>query len=196
MRHINRAKQTDPAISGDEHYLLQAIQGDKAAFGILFERYYDEIYRYVYFRVGSQQEAEDITNEAFLKTWEYLPGIKRGKATIRNFRQWMYRVARNLVIDLYRTRETVELPENLHNPQDDLDSVSAAHREQKQLAKAIQQLPPDYQHIIILRFINQLSHQECAEIMRMKPGHTRVLQHRALRELREILRENETNRTR
>ena len=173
--------------SDDNHLLTLATQGDKRAFGVLYERYLDEIYRYVFYRVGDEHEAEDITANAFIRTWEHLPKMGRTGAGIRGFRNWLYRVAKNLIIDFYRTRETVPLPDGYHRDEDPVEGAVERNAQAGRLAEAIMQLKPEYQQIIILRFINQLSHKACAEIMTLSDGQSRVLQYRALRKLREIM---------
>src|SRR6056297_3032720 len=85
-----------------EKILLNQIKrGDEHAFGELYDKYKDDIYRFVYFKVSSEEKAHDLVNEAFLKIYDYL---KKGK-DIRNFRAFLYKIARNIVIDFYRTRK-------------------------------------------------------------------------------------------
>jgi RNA polymerase sigma-70 factor, ECF subfamily len=177
----------DLSDSDDHHLLKLATQGDKRAFGVLYERYLGEIYRYVYYRVGDQREAEDITASTFSRTWEVLPRIAEAEVSIRSIRHWLYGVARNLVTDFYRTRETVALPEDFHRDQDLVEGEIEKRFQARQLTEAILQLRPDYQQIIILRFVNQLSHRETAEIMALSDGQSRIMQYRALRKLREIM---------
>jgi RNA polymerase sigma-70 factor, ECF subfamily len=171
----------------ENRLLSQAAQGNKNAFGLLYERYQDEIYRYVSYRVGDPIEAEDITSNVFLKTWEYLPKIKKQDASIRNLRAWLYRVAKNMIIDFYRTKKpermTSFIKEDENSTRDSKEPVIPTSR----LTKAIMELEPRQQQIIVLRFINQISHKEAAEIMGLNPAHTRILQYRALKKLQEIL---------
>jgi len=153
----------------------------------LYERYLDEIYRYAYFRLGDRDEAEDITANTFMKTWESLPKIYQQDGSIYNFRNWLYRVAKNLIIDHYRKIKTLPLLNNFHEDQDATIKDAEQNIQSGHLSKAIMALRPDYQQIIILRFINQLSHQEVTEIMKRSTSQTRILQHRALKKLRELL---------
>lgn len=177
----------------DEQRLLRlAMGGDKAAFGALYERYLDDIYRYVYYRVSDEATAEDITANTFLRTWEHLPGMSRRKVNVGSFRGWLYRVAKNLVIDHYRKKKPVPLPDDLETDGDLVRDTAEANSQARRLTGAMAQLSDDYQQIIILRFINQLSHRECAEIMDRSVGQTRVLQYRALKKLREIVDDEQT----
>ena len=178
----------------EEKLIKQAVEGNKRAFGRLYETYLEQIYRYVYYRVSDHQEAEDLTEMTFLKAWEMIPKLK-GQDVIRNFRAWIYRIAHNLVVDHYRKKK----PEFQMNGHTDLPSADTTleagfqEKEQgKQLKKAISQLEPAMQGVIIARFINQLSHAETAMALNLKEGHVRVLQHRALKKLR-VLLVNEEN---
>ncbi|MBN2502435.1 MAG: sigma-70 family RNA polymerase sigma factor [Anaerolineales bacterium] len=169
--------------------LRRAMRGDKQAFGSLYELYLDPIYRYIYYRVDSHTEAEDLTEMVFLKAWEQLP--RPGKNTaVRNFRAWIYRIAHNLVVDRHRTNKPVSALDQ-HNQMQALTAspeTLAEHTERSDVLRAaILQLDPEYQQVIVLRFVNQLSHAETARILVKKEGHVRVLQYRALQKLREQL---------
>jgi RNA polymerase sigma-70 factor (ECF subfamily) len=172
-----------------DHRLLQsAAQGDKISFGKLYERYIDEIYRYVFIKIGNQQSAEDITEETFIKTWESLSRIYRGDGRIDNLRAWLYRIAKNLVVDYYRKNkpEIVVGPnivENLQSPEE----IIIEQEESTWIVSALQKLKPDFQQIIILRLINDMSHKEIASIIGVSEGHSRILLYRALKKLKELL---------
>ena len=89
-------------MSSDQHtaiendLLARAIKGDAEAFGNLYERHMMSIYRYIHYRIGEVQEAEDLTETVFVKVWQAMPNFKMGKAS---FRTWLYRVAHNLLVD-------------------------------------------------------------------------------------------------
>src|SRR5439155_10717156 len=105
LRHADGVVSTDPSARrnlDDEAYLVaRAVERDAAAFGRLYEAYLDRIFRYVYFRVGSTSDAEDLTEQVFLKAWE---AIDRYQPRGTPFTAWLYRLAHNLVIDYYRSR--------------------------------------------------------------------------------------------
>lgn len=175
----------------DEELIQRACGGDRQAFGLLYERYLDDIYQYMFYRVGNTQDSEDLTEKVFLKIWESTPRLC-SEEPIRNFRAWIYRISHNLVVDHYRSRkETSPLSSNEsqypagRSTEEDVESL----RERDLLVKAIGQLNPQDQEIIVARFINQLSHAETAEIIRKSEGHVRVLQYRALKKLRSIMAE-------
>lgn len=173
-----------------ENLLYLAAQGDKRAFGRLYEQYLDEIYRFVLYKIGNQIIAEDITEDTFIKTWLSLPRIYQKNGKIDNLRAWLYRTANNQVIDYYRKKKPVENAEGLAQPAKQcLESITDQRALSEQLTESIMALAPDFQQIIILRFINQLSHKETARIMNISENYSRVLQFRALERLKEIFTE-------
>ena len=175
--------------------LRRAAQGDKQAYGQLYERYLEPLYRYAYFRLSNEKEAEDLTAQVFLKAWEQITSGS-GRPHIRNFRAWIYRIAHNLIVDRYRSRrDTVPVEETrqVSIPGDSLENTVQQNEEAQSLRQAINQLAPTYQQVIVCRFINQMSHSETAEVMGLRPGHVRVLQYRALKNLRSIMEKEHPN---
>jgi RNA polymerase sigma-70 factor (ECF subfamily) len=169
--------------------LARAAQGDRHSFGEFYALHLGEIYRYILFRVNDHDEAEDLTAKVFLEAWESLTSRQ---PKIKNIRAWVYRIAHNKVIDHHRTKKPQEPidgnpDKKLHSPwlESELDDLFAS----RQLAEGLRQLSATYQEVIILRFINQLSHAEVAEIMNITESHVRVLQYRALQQMREIVSE-------
>lgn len=173
-----------------ESVLIQrAGNGDTDAFGALYLLYLDAIYRYIFYRVGDVHDAEDLTEHVFLKAWEALPGYKqRGHP----FSSWLYRIAHNVVIDYKRRRKNiVPLSESddkqWRDPQaNPLRQVILSETEAA-LLKAVSQLPEEQQQVIILRFIEGLSHAEVAHILEKSDGACRMIQHRALNALNKRL---------
>lgn len=176
------------AIPSDQVLLERTIQGDTEAFGNLYERYLDEIHRYIFYRVADRFEAEDLTETVFLKAWE---ALSRFKSSGVNFRAWLYRIAHNTVVDYYRTRKPTEdsPADKLRESRPSTEHQAQARDEQQQLAAAIRELETGLQQVIIYRFINGLSHAETAQVMGIREGYVRVLQHRALNQLRKRLEE-------
>jgi RNA polymerase sigma-70 factor (ECF subfamily) len=181
-------KRPDSAES-DAALVTQALQGDAEAFGVLYDRYLHPLFRYIYYRVANYLEAEDLTELVFLKAWVALGTLDPDQI---NFRAWLYRIAHNAVIDHYRTRKTevsIERIGNLHHRGVSPEQGVQAKFEAAYLAKAISQLSTDQQQVIACRFILGITHAETAEIMDLKEGHVRVLQHRALKKLKRLLTE-------
>lgn len=164
----------------EEKIVERAQSGDQEAFGQLYQHYYQPIYRYVFYRVNHQQDAEDLTEKIFLKAWEQLP-YYRGDAS---FKSWVYRIAHTIVIDHYRTCKR-PLPLNEDAPlvdgRPDLESAAIAQEKIEQLKTILLRLSPLHQQVLTLRFINGLSTEETAQILERTIGSVRVLQHRALK---------------
>jgi RNA polymerase sigma-70 factor, ECF subfamily len=171
----------------NEILVARACQGDTAAFGDLYERLLDDIYRYVYYRVSNQQDAEDLAETVFLKAWQGLSNYKPEGAP---FMAWLYRIAHNTVVDHYRTNKTPEpLADHPYLP-DERESVEAqvlSRTEIEQLTTKLQEMTPIHQEVLILRFINGLSPAETAAALDKSNGAVRVLQHRALKELQALM---------
>ncbi len=158
----------------------RACQGDKNAFGDLYEMYLDHIYRYIYYRVSNHHDAEDLTEQVFLKAWEKLPQYSEKVP----FKAWIYRIAHNTVIDHYRTRkESTALIDDivLVDEHSDVEKQFLFKEKATQLADILTQLSPLHQHVLALRFINGFSMKEVAQILDRNVGAIRVLQHRALK---------------
>lgn len=169
----------------DNDLLARAVHGDAEAFGLLYRQHLARVYRFVRYRVDDPHEAEDLTETVFLKVWEALPAYRQ---TGLPWTAWLFRIAANTVIDYYRTHHAhTELEEAL--PAEGLellDRVSLGE-ERGQVRLALQQLPPDQQRLLWLRFVDGLSHAEVACILGKTEGNVRVMQHRALAALAKLL---------
>lgn len=173
-----------------DHEIIDLVHaGNQRAYGELYKRYLDEIYRYLYYRVAkNQQEAEDLTQEVFIKAWDVISRTKKSKAK-SNFRALAYRIAHNLSVDRWRTRKNEQSLQAAELGLDAADLTSPEKRimvqqRNQRLAAAVQDLDPQLQNVFICRFINQLSHAQTAESLGLKEGHVRVLQHRALKKIK------------
>lgn len=165
---------------------------DPEAFAKLYDEYVKRIYTFVYFKVSSHEEAEDITSEVFLRTWNYL----NEKKEINSFGGLVYKIARNCVIDFYRAKSTK--PETLRIEIEDGKLIEfgdggrwyASLFEKMEVAEilsAIKKMKQEYQEVIILRFVNELKIEEIASIMNKGQVSVRVTLHRALKKLKKIL---------
>jgi RNA polymerase sigma-70 factor (ECF subfamily) len=180
-------------VSDEAALVRAAVAGDADAYGRLYVRHLDAIYRYVRFRVGNAADAEDLTEQVFLKAWEAIAGYRaRGVP----FASWLYRIAHNVVVDHHRQRA----PEAMAPVQE--EGMAASDRrgtveqviesgELAALAAAISRLPEEQQQVVVLRFIEGLSHAEVARIIDKSPGACRVIQHRALAALHRLLTETQ-----
>lgn len=176
----------------DTHLVSLAKAGDIEAFGELYSRYLDPIYRYIRMRVGEDQTAEDLTEETFVRAFKALDKYEeRGLP----FSAYLYRVTKNLLIDYYRKQKeeiTLDKADHIPAPGIALDDSLIRAEKHSMLGQAYKQLPSDYQEIIRLRIILGISTSEAAVWMERSEGATRVLLHRALNALREKISSDES----
>lgn len=185
MNNSEELTDRHPDRHSDSHLLRLAEKGDKQAFGLLYQRYLKEIYRFVFFKTGTKEIAEDITEDTFIKTWERLISSHNQERSINHIRAWLYQTANNLVIDHYRKRKPVQLIDKIfHSNKASPEEIAEFNHMSQTLLESIKELKPKFQQIIILRFINELSHEETASIMRISVAYSRVLQYRAIKKLR------------
>ena len=168
----------------DENLLLfKASHGEPEAFGLIFDKYGNKIYRFIYFRVKNQETAEDLASQTFLKIWEYILAGKK----IREFQAFAYKIARNLVVDYYRSRDKEELP-LIYTEEEIEESIKVdpdTAINQEILEKLLRTLPDEQREIIVLRYIEDLSIKAISKIVDKSPGHVRVIIHRSIKELRQ-----------
>jgi RNA polymerase sigma-70 factor (ECF subfamily) len=175
---------------GEERALVQrAIRHDREAFAQLYDRFVEKIFRYIYYKVGTRAEAEDLTAQVFMKAWE---AIGHYQWMDRPFAAWLYRIAHNNVVDYFRMRRDVssldEMPFIEEENAASLEELTQQHMTADVLRRAISRLTQDQQRVIILRFLEGYSTEQVAQILDKQPGAVRTLQHRALAGLSNIFR--------
>jgi RNA polymerase sigma-70 factor (ECF subfamily) len=170
-----------------ERLVRAAQRGDPEAFGRIFDHYHVSVHRYVASRVGRPSDAEDLTQQIFVKALEALPRYEtRGIP----FGGWLFRLARNAVIDFVRTRhDHADLDEALEHPTDEAEpaDVAALRHELDAVAAALETLTAEQREAISLRFFAGLSAREAAEAMGKQEGTVRGLQFRAIAALRRAM---------
>ncbi len=177
----------------DDQALERAIQGDAEAFSVLYERYVNRIYNYIYYRTGSPHDAEDLTERVFLRALAHIQSYNNRGVP---FSAWLYRIAHNLVANWHRDnsrRKEVSLEDqkNLHMRSEHPEMQLVQSQEQEGLLKAIRKLPEERQTLIILKFVEHLSNSEVATIMGRSEGAIKSLYHRTLLSLRDNLERHE-----
>ena len=179
-------------VENEDNLVLKAAAGDPEAFGALYDEYHPRIYRFVYLKVGSREDAEDLAHQVFLNAWEHVPNYRRRGLP---FSSWLYRIARNAVIDHYRTRK-----DEVSVEESDPDAFVSSERVQmdahlsleiEKVQHAIAELAPMHQDVIIMRFVEELAIKEVAAALKKSEGAVKLLQHRAMRELKQILGERQ-----
>ncbi len=174
---------------------------DSQAFGDFYDKNIDDIYRFIYFKVGRKDDANDLSSLVFLKTWEYLQ--KNGLKDSVTLRALVYKIARNVVIDHYRNSRPDDLSLDDENNKIDVvdedynleEEVSDRDDYEKMLHKMME-LKNEYREILIMRFVNELSLSEIANISGKKSVNVRVLLHRAIKALKDIMKDDEDKKER
>ena len=175
----------------EQTLVTQAIGGDKFAFTRLYDLHYDRVYRHVLYRVPSSQDAEDLTQLVFLQAWR---AIGRYKLTGTPFSAWLFTIAHNLVMSFYRrTKPSSPLEDDTREdrPGNDPEHNAEVQFDQDRIRSAMTQLRPEHQQVIALRFLENLAHRDIALSLGKSEGAVRVIQHRALAQLRRILEQEE-----
>jgi RNA polymerase sigma-70 factor (ECF subfamily) len=174
----------------DATLIERAKRGDREAFGMLYQRYVDPIYRYVRTRVSDDRDAEDITETVFLRSFRLLNAYEeRGNP----YSAYLYQVARTQLVEHYRRPEpAVSLEEAAHSrePAADPERQLELSEELGLIKQAMDVLPEDYQEVIRLRLLLSLPTKTAATWLGRSQGATRVLLHRALKALRAELSED------
>lgn len=193
MQRLNAERgeqqQADPSAQPDvdpqievRALVVRSQKGDANAFGQLYDRFQPEIVRYLTYRVGNADTAEDLAQQVFLKAWQAIPRYEERGVP---FKAWLYRMAHNQMVDHHRTRrpttdlEGVDIPEEAEAEQRVL--VQEVH---EHLRAALERLSEDHRQVLTLRFLLEKSAREAGQIMDRKEVTIRGLQMRALQALR------------
>ena len=185
-------------LEAEKELIEKAKNGDSASFGRLYDHHIKPIYRFIAVKVGTKQEAEDLAHEVFMSAWQKLPNFESQGFP---FSSWLYKIARNRVIDHYRTKKTnvsidedITISETLFS--DSVDPESGFDRGQ-QLSKikiAMQDLNAEQREVITMRFVEDLSPLEIAQILNKREGTIRIIQHRAILKIKKNI-DSQKNKT-
>ncbi|HEY0452216.1 sigma-70 family RNA polymerase sigma factor [Actinophytocola sp.] len=166
-----------------------AQEGDRSAFAELYDRYVDVVFRYVLFRVGDRELAEDVTSETFLRALRRITSVTYQG---RDVGAWFVTIARNLVLDHVKSSRfrlevaTAEVDDSRRVESGPEQQVLAGAT-RSALLECVQQLGDDQRECIVLRFLQGLSVAETAAVMARNEGAVKALQHRAVRRLAQLL---------
>ena len=172
----------------DAALAVRASKGEVAAFGLLYDRHVDAIYRYVYYRVRDDAEAEDLTSDVFMRALKAMPRYEPRQA----FLAWLYRIARNAIIDRARRgNRQVPFEDALEHPMPDQivepDVELLARADSDTLREALKKLTPLQQEVLVLRFLEGYSTHEIAKLVGKREGTVRGIQFRAIGALRQLI---------
>ena len=180
----------------DKQILSKLKNRDKEAFIRVYDENVDDIHRFVYFKIGSREEANDLTSMIFLKAWNHIQNKTLEDA--KTLRALLYKIARNAIVDYYRETGN-KITASLDDEENKIDVVDESDNPQEKIDRAadlelikskLPLLKEEYREIIIMRFINDLSIEEIAEISEKSNGNVRVILHRALTALRELVEQD------
>jgi RNA polymerase sigma-70 factor, ECF subfamily len=169
-------------LPNEREVIERAQKGDKAAVSTLYETYAQPVFQYISYRVESDVIAEDLTADVFLRMVRALPAYKDIGAP---FGAWLYRIAANRITDFYRQNQAsnTEAISDDHRSDIDLYDQLVDEEERSHLRTALQSLSEEYQTVLILRFMQDLSHAEVAATLGKSVEAVRVVQYRALKVL-------------
>jgi len=164
----------------------QVRQGNQHAFARIYKTYEEPIYRFIYFRVGGKEIAQDLTSEVFLKILDFL---KNKETKIDNFRAFIYKTASNLVTDFYRLKKiTVSLDETreIFLPSNLEESVDK-NIQFEEIKKYFSQLKPEYREPVLLHYFEGLPYKDIAEILGETEANVKMRSHRGIKVLKSLL---------
>ena len=187
--------RTEDAVSSAEReedaaLARRAASGEAEAFGVLYDRYVDAVYRYVFYRVRNEAEAEDVTSDVFMRALRAIPKYEPRQA----FLAWLYRIARNAVIDRSRrqaARQQVSFEDALAHPNADQivnpDAGLLDGSDASVVRQALQQLTPLQQEILVLRYVEGYDTKTISKLVGKRDGTIRGIEFRALSTLRTLI---------
>lgn len=186
---LSGANGSSMSAGGDDERIEieRAIGGDEQAFGALYDRHLDRVYRHIYYRVGNRADAEDLSQQVFLKAWQAIGRYRQKGAP---FIAWLLTIAHNLVVSFYRRGKEIpllDLDPATHARWSDPEAQLLEQYDRMAVREAILRLRPEQQHVVTMRFMEQFDYAAIAATLGKSEGNVRVIQHRALNQLRKQL---------
>lgn len=181
---------TELSVQEEDSLVQRAQEGDKQAFSLLYETHFDRVYRYVAFKTGDRIEAEDMTQQVFLKAYQSLPGYKFKGTPVSS---WFFRIAHNLIVDHLRKKtkqqenQVMSFDETTVTGGDDPQAATEINFDMEMLSSASLHLTSAQQEVISLRFAGDLPIAEVARLMGKSEGAIKALQHSAIASLRKTM---------
>jgi len=181
-------------LENEKQHIREAQKGNEESFGLIYRHYVPQIYRFTLFKVSGRQTAEDLTHEIFLSAWQNIKKYKQREFPISS---WLYQIARNKIIDHYRTAK-----KNISIDTEDFNEEDIGFYEQKNLditlnvekiKSLIKLLKPEYQDVVIMRYIEDMNHKEISDALNKSEGAVRLIQHRAINNLKELYEKHRGN---
>lgn len=186
MERVEAAGAPAAEQAAEEALVERARALDEAAWAEIYRRHAQQVYAYIYYRLGSQHTAEDLTADVFVKA---LAGIKGYQYRGTPLLAWLYRIAHNVTADhrkaaaRWAQHQTHEEPDGVEEKRDSLDEMD----DRRDMLQAIRKLTDEQQQVVILRFYHGMSSAEVGRVIGKPEGAVKALQARAVRSLRRIL---------
>ena len=184
--------------SSDKNLLLRLKKyKDKEAFLEAYQAYAEDLYRFLYFKVGNSEDARDLTSAVFVKAWGYVrDGRLKDEDNYKSLRAFLYKIARNEAIDFFRTKHTSSFSEiavdgqtiDIPSPED-VALQGQITADSEALLQQLTHLKSEYQSVLIMYYVNELTVAEIAVALGKSKGNIRVTIFRALKALRELMAE-------
>lgn len=168
--------------------LTKAQAGSNQAIADIYNHYFERIYRFIFYRVSHKETAEDLTEDVFVKLFKNLRKLEQHAA----FEGWLFQIARNQVIDYYRSKRQVVPLEEIENTleyETNIVDLVNLKTEQTVFIKLLKELNAEQQQVLKLKFFEDLENTTIAQIMGKTEGAIRVIQHRAIAKLKELVDE-------
>jgi len=172
----------------EKYYVARLNARDQKVFEDVYDHYIDRVYRYIFFKVPTQEDAEDLTSEVFFKAWQYIYTHER---RIEYLNAFLFQIARNTVVDFYRRKTNVESlsdEETMRRIEDYRQQNLLAGMDNKadirEIERVLKSLKDEYREVIVLKYIEELSTAEISKILNKSKGAVRILVHRAMTILR------------
>lgn len=179
----------------DEQLVTKYLKGDEKAFEILIKRYLKPIFNFAFRFVGNSEDAQDVTQEVFIKVWRHLKKFDKNK----KFKTWIFTIAKNTCLDWLRKKQIIPFSElkysgdnkffieNIPDNHSLLNGLLERMDLENFLNKALEKLSPEYRMVLFLRYNNQLRFREIAEILEKPLNTVKSYHQRALILLRNFL---------
>lgn len=172
--------------------LAEKAKDDEAAFTQLYQIYINQIYGYIFKRLGHREDTQDIVSDIFRKVFLHLKKFNPQKAS---FRTWIYKIATNTLIDFLRTQRNpnkprhvdIEIGTQIADDHPTANELVLSKEQQGYIRACLKKLPAKYQKVVQLKFFADFSNQEIAQVLKLQPNHVGVLLYRALKKLKEII---------
>lgn len=169
-----------------EETLKKAQAGSDQALTDLYNAYFERIYNFIFYRTSHKETAEDLTEDVFVKAFAKLRGLTEPKA----FEGWLFQIARNKVIDYYRSKKQVVPLEEIENTleyETNIVDLVNLQTQQTLFIKLLKELSPEQQQVIKLKFLEDIDNDAIAQMLNKTEGAIRVIQHRAISKLKELI---------